>query len=162
VFSLDSPEDVDAALQDVAVIVLMAGPFSRTAEATIASCLRTKTHYIDITGGSVRFCAMCLISMSHRYQTETPVFQYCFDRIRMDAERAGVIVIPGCGFDIVPTDCLAATLGQKMKDAQYLDLAVPFLQQASAGTTKSILELMVEVKQMSLVLPMLMGVVISY
>ena len=48
--------------------------------------------------------------------------------------------IPGAGFDVVPTDCLAAILGERMRDAT--DLALAFFtkgSELSRGTKKTML-----------------------
>src|SRR4051812_38155705 len=50
IFSLDDAPTLDAALGEVAVVLHCAGPFSRTSKPMADACLRTKTHYLDITG----------------------------------------------------------------------------------------------------------------
>ena len=50
IFSLDDPTSIDTALNDVAAVLHCAGPFSHTAKPMATACLRTKTHYLDITG----------------------------------------------------------------------------------------------------------------
>ena len=50
VFSLADPAAVDAGLRDVTAVLNCAGPFSHTAQPLADACLRTKTHYLDITG----------------------------------------------------------------------------------------------------------------
>ena len=37
--------------------------------------------------------------------------------------RAGVVLLPGIGFDVVPTDCLALELKERLPDTTHLDLA---------------------------------------
>ena len=83
------PFDVDAAashLDDVDVCLNCAGPFVETYEPLVDACLETGTDYLDITG-------------------ELSVFEAIAERDR-EAERAGVCLLPGVGFDVVPTDCL--------------------------------------------------------
>ena len=48
--SLDRPEEVDALLQGVQVVLHAAGPFMYTARPMMEACLRNKVHYLDITG----------------------------------------------------------------------------------------------------------------
>ena len=88
VFGLDAPQAIAAALKDCAVVLHCAGPFSRTARPMIDACLLAHTHYLDITG-------------------EVPVFEMVatYDAV---AQMANVMLLPGVGFDVVPTDCLAA------------------------------------------------------
>src|ERR1043165_2314440 len=50
VFSLDDSAAIDEALSEVSVALHCAGPFSRTSKPMADACLRTKTHYLDITG----------------------------------------------------------------------------------------------------------------
>src|SRR3982751_6525053 len=90
VFSLDETERVDAALQEVDMVLHCAGPFSITSKPMVNACLRNKKHYTDITG-------------------EIAVFEACAAIGKM-AEDAGVMIMPGVGFDVVPSDCLALHL----------------------------------------------------
>lgn len=103
VFGLDDPAQLDAGLQDVKVVAHCAGPFHRTAKPMIDACLRTGTHYLDITG-------------------EISVFEDTFARDG-EAKTAGVMLMPGTGFDVVPSDCLANHLKGLLPDATDLTLA---------------------------------------
>lgn len=115
--------DVDHAadhLRDIAVVLNCAGPFSSTAKPLVEACLETHTHYVDITG-------------------EIPVFQLCHG-LDAQAKAAGVVLCPGAGFDIVPTDCLAAMFKEQMPDAVTIDLAFSFGTRPSIGTARTIVE----------------------
>lgn len=90
-------------LQEVPVVLHVAGPFSQTAKPMIAACLQAKAHYLDITG-------------------EIPVFEMA-KKYDAGARQAGIMVMPGVGFDVVPTDCLAVYLKQQLPDAIQLRLA---------------------------------------
>lgn len=109
-----------ANLKDVAVILNCAGPFSSTASAFVEACIDAHVHYVDITG-------------------EIPVFQFCHAQDAR-AAAAGIVLCPGAGFDIVPTDSLAAALKARMPDASRIDLAFSFGTKPSIGTAKTILE----------------------
>jgi len=100
---LDDTRSIHNALRDVDVVIHCAGPFSRTYEAMAKACMETQTHYTDITG-------------------EAEVFEGLW---RMDtaAKNAGVMLLPGAGFDVVPSDCLAAHLKSRCPDATHLELA---------------------------------------
>ncbi|HYH79145.1 MAG TPA: saccharopine dehydrogenase NADP-binding domain-containing protein [Longimicrobium sp.] len=102
-YSLDDAAAADAALEGVPVVLHSAGPFSRTAAPMAQACLRTKTHYLDITGELGVFEAMA--AMGAR------------------AKEAGVMLLPGAGFDVVPSDCLAAHLKRRLPTATHLALA---------------------------------------
>ena len=117
VFSLDSPEALLRGLEGVRTVLHCAGPFTATAPQMLHACLASKVHYTDITG-------------------EIPVLLHAFEK-RSEAAHRGITVIPGCGFDVVPTDCLALALKQLLPTATRLRLAfqAPFHQ--SPGTFKA-------------------------
>lgn len=107
-------------LQDISVLLNCAGPFSATAEMLVKACLERQVHYLDITG-------------------EIEVFRKCY-AMDEEARKRGIIVMPGVGTDIVPTDCLAAMLKEKLPDATRLDLAFSFGTSPSIGTVKTSIE----------------------
>jgi short subunit dehydrogenase-like uncharacterized protein len=119
-FSLDSPAAVDAGLEGIGLVLHCAGPFSQTSAPMVEGCLRTRCHYLDITG-------------------EIPVFEYAHAQ-RARALQAGVVLCPGVGFDVIPTDCIARALKEALPDATHL--ALGFDQQAvlSPGTAKTSVE----------------------
>jgi saccharopine dehydrogenase (NAD+, L-lysine-forming) len=112
--------DVAAGLDGVAVVLHCAGPFSRTSKPMVDACLARGVHYLDITG-------------------EIAVFEACHARSG-EARTAAVILMPGVGFDVVPSDCLAASLAAKLPGATLLQLAFTGLGELSAGTAKTMLE----------------------
>jgi len=92
-----------AALKEVKLIVNAAGPFQFTARQIIEGCLQTGTHYADVNG-------------------DISVFE--FTRQYDDAAKhAGIMLLPGAGFDVVPTDCTALLLKKLLPDAVKLKLA---------------------------------------
>lgn len=117
VAALDDAGALDAALADVPLVLHAAGPFVHTAAPMVAACLRTGTHYLDITG-------------------EIEVFEALAARDR-EARQAGITLLPGVGFDVVPTDCLAAHLRQRLPSAKHLRLAVYAGNAASHGTAQT-------------------------
>jgi saccharopine dehydrogenase (NAD+, L-lysine-forming) len=118
IFSLDKPEAIDNALQDVYAVVVAAGPFVYTSKQFVDSCLRTHTHYLDITG-------------------EYEVFEAVMARTQ-EAAEAGVALLPGVGMDVVPTDCLAAKLKSALPSATHLQMAlIPVGGGLSPGTMKT-------------------------
>ncbi len=120
-FSLDNPAEVDAVLRDYPLVLHCAGPFSRTANPMVDACLRTGTHYLDVTGEIAVFEA--LIERSH------------------EAQDAGVMLLPGAGFDVVPTDCLAMYLKKRLPTANHLALAFTSVGSGfSHGTAFTMLE----------------------
>ncbi|MCL9814004.1 saccharopine dehydrogenase family protein [Natranaeroarchaeum aerophilus] len=120
VFSLEHPTVIADQLADIDVLLNCAGPFSATADPLVSACLATETHYLDVTG-------------------EYRVIERIAERDR-DAEQADITLLPAVGFDVVPTDCLAATLASDLPDATRLELAIDGGTTISQGTAKSLVE----------------------
>lgn len=118
-FDLSDPERIEKGIEDVDAVLNCAGPFDDTADPLAEACLRTGTHYLDITG-------------------EVPVFER-LARLDDRARDAGVVLMPGVGFDVVPTDCLAAHLHDRLPEATHLAIAIAASGTLSAGTTKTAL-----------------------
>ncbi|HMB54399.1 MAG TPA: saccharopine dehydrogenase NADP-binding domain-containing protein [Thermoanaerobaculia bacterium] len=119
-FPLSDPNSVAASLADVDAVVHCAGPFVDTAKPMIAGCIASGTHYLDITG-------------------EMVVFEGVMSRHEL-ARHAGVVLLPGVGFDVVPTDSMAARLAAALPGASHLDLA--FVSDGgglSRGTTRTMI-----------------------
>ncbi len=119
--SMDELGKLEKLLEQVELVIHCGGPFIHTAELMAKACIKTKTHYIDITG-------------------EYQVFELlqAFDE---EAKQAGVMILPGAGFDVVPSDCLAAHLKKRLPDATNLELAFAGLGGGlSRGTTKTAIE----------------------
>ncbi len=119
-FDLADRARLDAALEDVAVVLSAAGPFSATARPMADACLRRGAHYLDITG-------------------EIDVFERLAAR-DAEAKRAGVTLLPGVGFDVVPSDCLAAHLKRRLPDATDLTIYLSAGPNISRGTAKTMIE----------------------
>lgn len=118
--SLSDRRALEAALEEVDVVLHAAGPFSSTSAPMLDACLATGTHYLDITG-------------------EIDVFESCAARDG-EARGAGVVVMPGVGFDVVPSDCLAAHVKGRLPDATSLTIGIQGLSGMSRGTAKSSVE----------------------
>jgi len=114
IFTLEDKEKTDAALQEVEFVLHCAGPFSLTSEKMVEACLRTKRHYLDITGEISVFEAMAVRDKA--------------------AKDAGIMIMPGVGFDVVPSDCLAKYLKNRLPSATNLTLAFYGLGRISHGT----------------------------
>lgn len=114
VFPLEDTQSLEDTLGQVDLVVHCAGPFVRTSQPMLEACLRTKTHYTDITG-------------------EIAVFEACA-RVDDRAREAGIMVMPGVGFDVVPSDCLAVHLKNRMPQAESLSLAFFGIGKLSHGT----------------------------
>jgi len=120
IFALDSPGAVEEGLRGVAVVLHCAGPFAHTSRPMADACLRTRAHYLDITG-------------------EVVVFESLAAR-DAEARAAGVMLLPGAGFDVVPSDCLAAHLRRRLPSATRLALGFAALGRVSRGTATTMAE----------------------
>jgi short subunit dehydrogenase-like uncharacterized protein len=120
VFGLDDPAVVRRNIDGCRLVLHCAGPFSVTAEPMIEACIDAGVHYLDITG-------------------EIAVFEYAHSRAEA-ARRADVVLVPGTGFDVVPSDCLAATLVEALPAATRLQLAFEAGGGPSPGTAKTSIE----------------------
>ena len=122
--SLDVPGDLDAALQDVDVVLHVAGPFSVTARPMLLACLRNCTHYLDVTGEIGVFQDL------HNFHTE--------------ACGRGVMIMPGVGFVVLASDCLAAYLSAKLPNIQHLRIAFSLPEFFSRGTLRTMVSMVRE------------------
>jgi short subunit dehydrogenase-like uncharacterized protein len=111
---LDDAAALGAALRGQPMVLHCAGPFAVTARPMVDACLREGAHYLDITG-------------------EMGVFE-ALARRGAEAEAAGVMLLPGTGFDVVPSDCLAAHVAARVPGATRLTLAIRGIGRVSRGT----------------------------
>lgn len=115
ILSLDNSQQLKETLADVAVVIHAAGPFRYTAKQMVEACIETGTHYIDING-------------------DISVFEF-IKRYDEKAKAANVMLLPGAGFDVTPTDCIALSLKKQLPDAAHLEIAfVAMGGQISHGT----------------------------
>lgn len=114
------PTDLDKLLAGAKVVIHAAGPFIHTAKPMIEACIKNKVHYTDITG------EIAVFALARKYHKQTI--------------EAGVMVLPGTGFDVVPSDCLAAHLKSRMPEADDLELAFYGTGRASRGTSLTVVE----------------------
>lgn len=108
-----------ALLAEPCVLVNAAGPFSHTwplASAAIAA----GCDYVDICGEADALAAM--------------------RRLDGAAKVAGVALLPGAGFDVVPSDCLLAHLKGRLGDIDSVDLGFRLPAAMSRGTLKMMAE----------------------
>ncbi len=120
VFGLEDTEHAAAQLQDCKLVLHCAGPFSATSQPMIDACMQSGCHYLDITG-------------------EISVFANAHGQAEQ-ARRADIVLLPGVGFDVVPSDCLAASLVQALPAATRLILAFEAAGGPSKGTAKTSVE----------------------
>lgn len=120
-FNLNDSAALHSALRETDAILHCAGPFSLTYQPVIAACLANKRHYVDISGEIEEFEALA--------------------RMDEEARKAGVMILPGGGFDVVPSDCLASYLSKKLPSAIKLELNIMSVRSGvSRGTARSGIE----------------------
>jgi len=112
-FSLDETDKLDSALLEVDAVLHCAGPFVLTFRQMAEACIRTKRHYMDISGEIEGFEALA--------------------NINDEAKQAGIMLLPGGGFDVVPSDCLAAYLKGRLPTATHFRL---FIRGVGGGVSR--------------------------
>ncbi len=112
-FALNEPAILDSVLQGVDAVLHCAGPFVHTFRQMAEACLRTKRHYVDISG-------------------EIPGFE-ALAGMDAQAKESGIMLLPGAGFDVVPSDCLAAHLKRRLPSATHFRL---YLRGVGAGVSR--------------------------
>ncbi len=120
-FSIENSAALDSALMEVDAVLHCAGPFVLTFRQMAEACIRTKRHYVDISGEIEGFEALALMDE--------------------EAKRAGIMILPGGGFDVVPSDCLIAHVASKLPSATHLELYIKGIGSGvSRGTARSGIE----------------------
>jgi short subunit dehydrogenase-like uncharacterized protein len=101
--SLDDPAALSAALDGVDLVLNAAGPFLHTAAPLAEACLRSGVHYLDIGN-------------------ELQAFRALYD-LDQRAQDAGVTIMPGVGFGVIATNCLARYVSAAVGGAAILEIA---------------------------------------
>ncbi len=120
VFPLTNADSLRVAVSGMNLVLHCAGPFSATSAPMIEACLANGAHYLDITG-------------------EIDVFAHAYAQ-HARALQASVLLMPGVGFDVVPSDCLAAMLKKRLPDASELQLGFDAGGKPSPGTLATSIE----------------------
>ncbi len=118
---LDDTQAWDVALKDVNLVLNCAGPFIHTYQPVVEACLRSRKHYLDLTG-------------------EVPAFEGVATYAR-NARDEEVMLLPGVGLDVVPSDCLAVHLKKRLPLATHLVMGINSIgAELSHGTLLSTIE----------------------
>ncbi len=120
ILDLKNKENLVKTLKDVDLVFYAAGPYKYMSAPMVKACLKARTHYVDITG-------------------EVHVFEQNFKYDR-EALNSNIAIISGIGFDVVPTDCLAKYVSDKVSNATSLELGITAMSNPSPGTLKTMLE----------------------
>lgn len=120
IFDLEDKNRVYRNIRDFDLVFNSAGPYKYTNDPMVKSCLKAGVNYLDITG-------------------ELPIMEknFTYDQQARDQDMT---VISGVGFDVVPTDCMAKYVSEKIINPTHLEIGIAALGGASAGTVKTMLE----------------------
>ena len=120
-FDLRDGSAADRALRGMRLVLNCAGPFAQTARPVLDACLRNGVHYLDIAGE-----VLPVAQSAERDQ---------------EARRRGVMVMPGVGFDVVPSDCLVAHTVRRLPAVRSIDIGIAGLELISRGSAVTAIDL---------------------
>jgi short subunit dehydrogenase-like uncharacterized protein len=120
VLDLSDNEKLYETISEFKVIFNAAGPFKYTNPPIVQACLKAETNYLDITG-------------------EVPVFEQNF-KYHHQAIDKQIAIISGVGFDVIPTDCMAKYISEKILNPIELELGIAGDSGLSPGTVKTMIE----------------------
>lgn len=115
-----SASDARRSLEGVSAVLNCAGPFKDTARPLAEACIAAGAHYLDLSG-------------------EYPEHD-SLSRLGPPATEAGVMVMPGVGFAVVPSDCAAKLACEKLEGASELKIGFEAIGPLSTGTAESLCE----------------------
>ena len=101
-FTLEELQINNSLIKGAVAVLNCAGPFVHTFKPLIESCIKNKIHYLDISG-------------------EIPVFESIVKYDKLAIEN-NIMLLPGAGFDVTPTDCLSLYLKEKLPTGNRLTL----------------------------------------
>jgi len=116
-FAVDDTQTLNRHLDEIAVVLNCAGPFAHTSESLMRACIVQGVHYLDITA-------------------EINVYRLA-ESLHDLASTARVMLLPGVGWDVVPTDCLAVTIAEKVHKPVRLRIALQVAGSMSRGSAFS-------------------------
>lgn len=117
----DIGPDTEKFLSGISVLLNFAGPFAQTAEALMRACIKAGVDYLDITA-------------------EINVYRLA-ERLGAEAVAAQVMLLPGVGWDVVPTDSLAVNVAQRVAKPLALSIALQVPGSMSRGSAMSVSEI---------------------
>jgi len=117
--SLEDPHRLARSLHGIGAVLNAAGPFAATCRPLAAACLAAGAHYLDLTGEIEVFAAL--------------------RRLDGAARARGVLLLPGAGFIVVPSDCLAAHVAQRLPGARWLRLGISRAPLVSRGSLRTMI-----------------------
>ncbi|KTB82556.1 hypothetical protein AO069_16660 [Pseudomonas syringae pv. syringae PD2774] len=118
VFDADQAEGF---LSGISVLLNFAGPFVQTAEPLMRACIKAGVDYLDITA-------------------EINVYRLA-ERLGAEAAASQVMLLPGVGWDVVPTDSLAVQVAGRVQGPTALNMALQVPGSMSRGSAMSASEI---------------------
>ncbi|WP_395608041.1 saccharopine dehydrogenase family protein [Pseudomonas sp. B22129] len=109
----------ESRLEGIDVLLNFAGPFAHTAEPLMRACIASGTDYLDITA-------------------EINVYRLA----EQLGSGADVMLLPGVGWDVVPTDCLAMHVASRVRQPRALNIALQVPGTMSRGSAMSVGEIL--------------------
>jgi short subunit dehydrogenase-like uncharacterized protein len=117
----DADADAAGSLAGISVLLNFAGPFAHTAEPLMRACIVAGVDYLDITA-------------------EINVYRMA-ERLGTEATSHHVMLLPGVGWDVVPTDSLAVHVAKRVKEPLSLSIALQVPGSMSRGSAMSVGEI---------------------
>jgi short subunit dehydrogenase-like uncharacterized protein len=117
----DADSNAQKFLSGISVVLNFAGPFAQTAEALMRACIKAGVDYLDITA-------------------EINVYRLA-ERLGAEAAEANVMLLPGVGWDVVPTDSLAVQVARRVPQPMALNIALQVPGSISRGSAMSVNEI---------------------
>ncbi|EPE09712.1 saccharopine dehydrogenase [Ophiostoma piceae UAMH 11346] len=117
VFGLGDAATVDRSLAGFNVLLNCAGPFAKTAAPLVAACIRSRTHYLDISA-------------------ELDTYRLA-EALDVEAIAAGVMLLPGCGGSVAMLGCLSGHAVERARDPVRIDVALQVSGSMSRGSARS-------------------------
>lgn len=117
----DAGPDAARSLSGISVLLNFAGPFAHTAPALMSACIAANVDYLDITA-------------------EINVYRLA-ERLGVEAAASNVMLLPGVGWDVVPTDSLAAHVARCVVSPVALSIALQVPGSMSRGSAMSVSEI---------------------
>lgn len=117
----DAAPDAAHSLSGISVLLNFAGPFVHTAQALMRACIEARVDYLDITA-------------------EINAYRLA-EQMGVEAAEADVMLLPGVGWDVVPTDSLAMRVAQRVANPVALNIALQVPGSMSRGSAMSVSEI---------------------
>lgn len=112
---LDETSSMDQLTASAHVVIAAAGPFDIIGTPVVDACVRTGTHYVDISG-------------------ETQWVRKIIDKHHDAARQKKIKIVPCCGFDCIPSDMGCYFMVSALKDQHLIPEEVRFILNDASGT----------------------------